>query len=158
MDPTCPVVFMAALRTAVFSPPMSMQAAQLGLSVNMEAATATAINEAAITGVAAYTAANMAPAATEYPATETAARPRRSPNTREAQSVTAPPPISPTTLSSRRRDYADASREREHAAPRKEPHQPPHKQWRDASRNMCRGEEEALHPAPFAQRYPTRER
>ena len=42
---------MAALRTAVCLPPISIQAAQLALSVNIEAATATAMSDAAITGV-----------------------------------------------------------------------------------------------------------
>ena len=64
MDPICPVVFMAALRTAVCSPPISMHAAQLALNGNMEAATATAIKDAAITGVVARTEANIAAPAT----------------------------------------------------------------------------------------------
>src|ERR1019366_5596733 len=199
---------MAALSTAVFSPPMSMQAAQLGLSVNMEAATATAINEAATTGAAAYTAANMVPAdiaphAEQQRQSREQAEPlfleapvlrqiSRQPRHHEVSAVavgkirqTQAPHVrrgdqrapqrlpmvrvplyaafgfnqqrlglvdapviarfvAKPTVPGRRPDYADASREREHAAPRKEPHQPPHKQWRDASRNMCRGEEEAL--------------
>ena len=53
-----------ALSTAVCSAPTSMHVAQLALSVNMEAATATAISEAAIAGPAEKTDANMAIPAT----------------------------------------------------------------------------------------------
>ena len=47
IDPIWPVVFMDALRIAVCSPPTSMHVAQLALSVNMDAATATAMSDAA---------------------------------------------------------------------------------------------------------------
>ena len=59
------VVFIAPLRTPVCGPPMSMQAAQLALKVNIEAATATAMSEAAITGVDERTEANIAAPAKE---------------------------------------------------------------------------------------------
>ena len=77
-----------------------MHAAQLALNGNMEAATAIAISDAAITGVVATTDANIATPATAYPATAIPERPTRSPNLRLMKSVTAPPLISPTTLSS----------------------------------------------------------
>src|SRR3954449_10665651 len=77
IDPICPVVFMEAPRTAVCSPPISMHVAQLALSVNMEAATATAISDAAITDVAEKTDRNIAAPATAYPAKPTVQRPAR---------------------------------------------------------------------------------
>ena len=64
IDPICPVVFMDALSTAVCSPPISIHAAQVALNVNMEAATETAINDAAITGVVERTEPNIAAPAT----------------------------------------------------------------------------------------------
>ena len=60
IEPICPVVFIDALTTAVCAPPMSMQVAQLALSVNMEAATAKAINDAATAGESEKTEATIA--------------------------------------------------------------------------------------------------
>src|SRR5688572_8456636 len=48
--PTCPDVFIAALSSPEYFRPMSMHEAQLGASVNIELALATAINTAATRG------------------------------------------------------------------------------------------------------------
>ena len=65
IEPTCPVVFMLALSTAVCGPPISMQAAHVALKVNIEAATAAAIRQAASTGDVVKTEANIAAPASE---------------------------------------------------------------------------------------------
>src|SRR5687768_10043956 len=77
IEPICPVVFMVALRIAVCAPPMSMQAAQVELSVNIDAATDTAIRIAAVVGLSDLTDASIATPATAYPAIETEHRPIR---------------------------------------------------------------------------------
>src|SRR4029434_3958280 len=93
IPPTCPAVFIAALTTPELRPPISIHAAQLGRSVNIDEARATAIRSAATLESAVAAPASMARAASRFAPEPTAQRPGRKPNRRHRRAVVHPPPV-----------------------------------------------------------------
>ena len=95
---SAPEVFIAALTTPAWLPPMSRHVLHDAPSVNMLAATATAISVAASRGSCTSPARSIAPPASTYAIAPRPQRPTRNPNRRVTTSVAMPPNKSPATL------------------------------------------------------------